>query len=357
MSEKLDIYSETKKRTIHELENDARYKAFFSQYSDYSVGCFIRRYADHKADLVAYGNYTNRKKEQSMSEWQNGAWLCLEEIQQKKLFDLSCKWQMGEINHLPEIETTLDFKPIGNCILDYDGIPDISEEEMNFYRLLLYTEKNVIEYPPYDKNYQDYEEIKEHYDEHSTTGIRYYDLHNAHTKNKSLHGYGGLKLKKEMAYIKFSDACRADKADIKPKEIDKPDLSYEDEEQIKFARKFNDLKMASFIKDWRIYIYEQEDYASDWALDYLKNVIPEKVPIDSNSHWLDATYEAAIAHKQRKIYEWLPSIYEEYLLKKSTGIRFATPKDYQKKGGLEKWYRDTVLDGRELKGEPKNFDF
>jgi hypothetical protein len=358
MSKKKENYEEVLERIIHDIENDERYKKFFAQYSDSSVASFIKSYARNKAQLIFFGNNTKREKQRSLDEWQEGAWQALQEIQHKKLFDLSLKWQQEEITNLPGIETTFDFRAIGKLILDYDGIPDISEEDVTIYLQFLESTKNAFAYQyEFYVHYQDFEEIKESYISHMKTGIGYYDYHNDLTENKSLLGYVGLRQEKEEAYIRYEKKVVAKKTEVKPIKVEKPRLSNMDEEQIKFARKFKDLKLATYIVDCDKYLKERtDDFDAEWALMYLKNVYPEIVPIESNENWLKAAHEAALIHKQRKIYEWLPTIYEEYLLKKSTGIRFEIQGD-EEKDGIEKWYRDAILDGREMKGEPRNFDF
>lgn len=357
MSKKKENCDEVREQFIHDLENDTRYKVFFSQFTKDSVARFIKSYAHNKARLVVYGNHTNREKQRCLEEWQEGAWQALREIQHKKLFDLSIKWQREEIVSPPGIETTLDFRAMGQRILDYDGIPDISEEDIILYRQFLESTEKALDYQKsFYTNYQDFEEIKQQYDTYLTTGIGYYDYHNNLTKNKSLLGYVGLRQEKEKEYIHYGKK----KPQIpipKPTKNEKPSLSSEDEEQIKFARKFNDLKLAVYIEDWNNYIDERkDDFDAEWALIYLNNVFPEIVPIEANENWLIAAHEAALAHLQKKVHEWLPVIYEEYLMKKSTGIRFLIQEE-EEKDGIEKWYRDWILDGRERKGEPRNFDF
>lgn len=356
MSENSDKLSAAKERFVTEIANDERYKSFFSQYRDDSVKHFIDKYAFYKANLESFGDYTKYRQQRALAEWQDGGWLCLKEIQHKKLFDLSCNWQMERVKNLPEIETSYDFKYVGYCILDYEGIPDISEEDLDFYRSYLSALQNTHGYHIIYTDYHEYKDIKEKYDEHGETGINYYDYYDSQKGIISLLNDDPVRLIKEEVYLEFALDIRRAKP-LPPKKKEKPYLDFRTDSIVKFARKFKELKIAAYIEDYEEFQRQQPGMGQEWASMYLEDVFPEKVPVTSNSNWLDAVYEAAVIHRQKKINEWLPSVYEEYLLKKSSGIRLSRPEDKERGFGRDVWYRNMILEGREMKGEPRNFDF
>lgn len=356
MSENGDKLSAAKAHFATKIANDEKYKSFFFEYKDDSAKRFIDKYAFYKATLEVFGDYTKYRQQSALAEWQDGAWRCLKEIQHKKLFDLSCQWQMEIIKTLPKIETSLDFKTVGYCILDYEGIPDISEEDLDFYSSYLSALQTTHDYHIIYTNYHEFKDIKENYDAHGETGINYYDYHDSQKGIPSLLNYAPVRLIKEEVYLEFALDTRRSKPSP-PKKKEKPYLNPSTEDLVKFARKFNELKIAAYIEDYEAFSRQQPGMAQEWATIYLENVFPEKVPINSHSNWLDAVYEAAIIHRQKKINEWLPSVYEEYLLKKSSGISLTTPDDKERGFGRDVWYRNMILEGRELKGEPKDFDF
>ena len=237
MGKKKEDYEENLERIEQEMKQNKAYKNFFELYEEESVNRFIYQYAHNKSMLITYGSSVKKSRESAMNEWQTRAWTALEEIQHKKLFDLSCKWQMGEIQNLPKIETTMDFREVGKRILDYEGILDITPDELGIYSRFL-NNGIVLQYYSFHFDYQDYEEIHEEYNANLKTNIPYYDFHNKLTNNTVLRYYGGLRKKKEEDYVHAAVDNRKTKPDAKPikKTKTKRYLSAGDEDLIKFAR-------------------------------------------------------------------------------------------------------------------------
>jgi hypothetical protein len=357
MSDKEEAFEEAKKRIALEMENDARYIIYFAQYDEGSIKPFINHYAYHKARLEIYGNSKQNSEQSLLIEWQKVAWDCLKEIQHKKLFDLACRWLAGQVRDIPDVVISRDFSIIENRILNYTGISSISEDELNFYLQYLREEKNVLGYYHQGHDYQEYERVKKHFDTHMNTGIPYYDYHNQYTGNDQLLKLKALKKEKEDAYLETTFKERRKKT-VKPVEKKgKPNLSSTDEEFVRFAKKFQDRKTANFIESLVEYRNNQQDSKQEWAVIYLNEIGSEQVPISAGNNWIDALYESAVGHRQEKIQEILPAIYEEYLMRKSTGIQFTLPGKRPRKDFLENWYKTAILDGRELCGEPRNFDY
>lgn len=357
MSEDTDSFEKVKERIALEMENDARYKIYFAQYDEGSIKPFINLYAHHKAHLEVYGNSKQNSEQSLLEEWQKVAWDCLKEIQHKKLFDLSCRWLSGQVRNIPDVDISRDFPIIGNCILNYTGISSISEDELNFYLQYLREEKNALGYYRLCHEYHDYTLVKKCFDTHMNTGIPYYDYHNQYTGNDKLLGLKALKKEKEDAYLETTFKERRKKK-VKPVEKKgKPNLSSTDKEFVRFAKKFKDQKTANFIESLVEYINNQQDSKQEWAVIYLNEIGSEQVPISAGNNWIDALYETAVGHRQEKIKEILPAVYEEYQMKKSTGIQITQPDNSHRKDFLENWYKTAILDGRELCGEPRNFDY
>lgn len=360
MADKLKLFDEIKARIIAEMEADERYKEFFSQYHENSVKSFIESYARHKANLEAYGDRTKYSQRNLIAAWQQKAWKCLEEIQQKKLFDRMCQWQAEDIPNPPQIQVTYDFITISKHILDYEGIPRVTPEEVKFYQEYLLAKDNVIEL--FDHNaytYQDYREIREHYEQIQATDIEYYDHHNLYTGNHRLLSLPDTRIRKEDVYMQMAiEHSRQKYQQTHPSKTEKPYLSSEDGEMIRFAKLFNDRKTAIYIKDWMKWINEKPGINLEWAVNYLTDVYPEKVPIKAHADWQEAIYDAAIRHIQTKVSELLPLIYEEYLMKKASGVLIAARAGSKKDDpSFDGWYRNLVLEGRELSGEPRDFNF
>ncbi|WP_147407453.1 hypothetical protein [Reichenbachiella sp. MSK19-1] len=353
----LKQYDEVQNQIIEELLSDPRYEAFFLQYRDSSIPHFAKAYAHHKANLLVYGDFTKFQQRYLWDIWQDSAWYCLREIQQKKLFDLCCRWQAGQVTDLPEIEITHDFVTVGGHVLDYSVLSDISEVDLDQY-LDYYQSDEIDHREVYEMDYQQYQDIQEHYMEEGETGIAYFDFHNTHTGNYTLLQQPPLRLEKELFYIKKSmESIHADHEEkMKNTPPEKPYLSSCDEELIKFAERFKDRKTSRFITDYSQWLKENPDLEIKYALDYLKWTSPEKVSIRAHDDWQESVLDAVDRHKRQKVIEILPTIYEEYLMKKQIGIRL-TPESRKKEYNSAKWMKDLILKGRKLQGEPENFDF
>jgi hypothetical protein len=359
MSEKLELYKQTKARIVAEMEQNEQHKDLFSQYSAHSVKLFIEHYAGHKANLEVYGDFTKYQERKLMDEWQAGAWDCLEQIQHKKLFDIGLRWLAEEVRDLPEIELTVDFDLVSDHVLDYAGIPDIGKEEVDFFIQYLHTDIEEMEIFSPSAVFPDFNELQENYKKYQSTEIDYYDYHNTYTGNHSLLSLPNIRHKKELEYMVLGVPQNTEKKKGSPKPAvardERPFLDNDEDELIKFARDFKHLKTASFIADYSSWQINQIDTTYTWAVAYLECIYPENVTISTDTPWHEALFSAAIKHKKAKICEILPLVYQEYLMKRNSGIQISSPSESSPNN--YDWYRNFILKGREIKGEAPNFKF
>ena len=84
-------------------------------------------------------------------------------------------------------------------------------------------------------------------------------------------------------------------------------------------------------------------------------ICPEQVAIDAHQDWKEGLYYAAAMHQNKKVAELLPSVYEDFLMKKEMGIALSESdtSDYN----LAKIWTERILKGREICGEPRDFDY
>lgn len=357
MAKDKKLYQEVKNRIIKEMGENERYTNYFRKYSPKSVKDFVEHFAHHKAALEVYGDYTKEGQKHLMKRWHDKAWVALRLIQNKKLFDLACLWHAEEVRGLPKIEISEDFSEVQEYILDYDGIPDIEEDEVERYIRFLNSEEHAFGFFSYNEGFSEFSWIKDHYQDHSETGIPYFDYHNIYTGNQRLLSLPNIRGEKEDVYLQLGIAHEQKKNIGLHKQDESPYLDNSDDELIKFARQFNDLKTAYYIQDYNKRKYEPIDVIDNLAIYYLDDIYPETVAIKTDLNWKDAVLDAAIGHFQKKVCEVLPSVYQEYLMKKKAGIIITPQKDKKSVHDVGPWIRDMILKGRELKGEPRDFNF
>ncbi len=357
MNDKKELIEKLSSHIAKEMMVDKRYKDYFDQYNPASVETFIESYAKEKAGLDINGDYTKFRQQSLMERWQKSAWLCLQEIQNKKLFDIACQWHAEEIKNLPDIDLSMDFTAVQNYILDYEVLPDIAQDEVDFYINYLTNVEDVIEIYLYDKHFSSFKWIKEHYENHNELGIEYFDHHNTYTGNNRLLSLPNIRSAKEKHYLQLGLGFQKEVKKEAPAKIEKPYLSSSDEELIKFARLFNDRKFAYYMEDFNNWIKKKNDLSIHTALDYLNKIYPDIVAVGSHSNWQDEIYNAVIKHMQNKVCEILPAVYQEYLIKKHAGIIITAEKDRKRDDSLRDSFKELIFKGRELSGEPRDFNF
>lgn len=357
MSQSEEKHQQVKERIINEVNQDERYTEFFDQYAPSSIAYFISRYAYYKAQLEVYGDYTIIQQKSLLDQWQKCAWNCLEEIQNKKLLDLACLWHAEEVKNLPDIEISIDFTDVQSYILDYPALPDITVEEIEFFIQFLRTNEHVVNFVPWSSGFSIFNWIKDAYIQHGNTGNQYYDYHNIYTGHHSYFNFPNIRDDKEQKYLQLGLELEQKKNKAMQEVSLKPYLKSTKDEMIKFARQFKDFKTAHFIRDYEIWQHQKNDFSVRFALDYLNDLHPEKVPIKAHTQWQDAVYDSAITHLQSKVMEILPSVYQEYMMKKQTGLFISSEKDRNKYNEVNDWYKKLIFDGREALGEPRDLNF
>jgi hypothetical protein len=352
---------EALERIIVKMKADERYIAYFEPFEEDSVNYFISRYAEAKATLEVYGDFTKYRQESVINDYHKAAWDALKEIQHKKLFELECQWRAEQVTNVPDVLVTKDFYSIAKKVLLYDGIREVSEEDIELYQNYLKQKPSRVIYVLNYVSYPDYEQAKNQYAETSETEYDYLDYHNNLTGKHLLFRLPDVRGMKELKYI---DAARdfnfpkvEDKNTSEAATKDKKKyLSTTDDELVKFGKHFGDKKTINFITDRRNWIKEKPDLIFSWAFEYLRDIAPDRVAIEANDDWKEALYFAAIQHRNEKVADLLPSVYEEYLLKKEMGMLHDSDNN-DRQSGLSKIWKEHILKGRELLGEPRDFDF
>ncbi len=148
---------ELQKEIEEDLHTKERYRAYLSQYNSDGESS-IEYLARMKADFILNGKRRQEREESEVMGLRNRAGSSIWSIQQRKLFELQCKWRAGAIN-LPEVETTYDFEYWSDLIQRCPFIPPITQEEYHLYHDYILSE-DYDEHEEYSGIWQTYVILK-----------------------------------------------------------------------------------------------------------------------------------------------------------------------------------------------------
>ena len=365
---------------ISELEADARLRDYFKDYNPASVTAFIKHYATLKAEWMTDDTQYAEWNESYALHWETEAMQRLQEIQQKKLFDIQCQWR-AEKMELPDVFITSDFNSWGYVnILNCPFLPPITEEEVDLYILYMRSGNFEDEQELFSGGWQDYEGIKEAYqtENENRNFPEWYDFYNGRKGAGVYMLLPDLRGPKEEEYIQLAreeyhrnikaklDAV----ADKRPGIFGFPDTqtpfivsTFEDKQTQAFYKLYKEDRFAiENNEDDDEYDDDDDDMPDDdigFDIDSIMHDLeraPETIPVKANPDFREALKEAWDKYYIEKTAEAMPLAYEQYMLRIQTGLAFEV-------SNMESWksvldlHRNTILRGRELKGEPRNFDF
>jgi hypothetical protein len=359
-----------------DLLNSSRYDEFFAPYQPVVRVDFARSYTNQKMLWLRFGDFYARHLTGQLSQFENEAYQRLWDIQQKKLFDLQCQWR-AELVQVPGVEVSCDFGLLAASIENSPVIPPITPAELDLY--LAWVEQANYEEDLTDRwggrfGWQNYDDVKAAYADEETDDFwamedvpEWYFFHNERTGNERLLQLPNLRGNKEEHYLDAwrddnSAASEARQADAPPPPPPDPRPSYLDSEMSRtvrdeFARQFESAQLnrrrEAYQAANRPSKYEDEEL--ERVLSFLKE-LDEPVAIEAGPDWRLALRQAAYTHRKQKLLAHLPLAYEAYCQRQEWGIAHppASSREYHGVGPI---IREGILKGRELLGEPRDFNF
>ena len=364
IKEELDqlIFREWKQEdAIKDLQNNAFYKEFEADNLDneYDIKSFQKQYGEELARALSWGprgmNYYHLNHNTFLYYAEDA--LC--EIQQKKLFDLQCKWRAEQID-IAGISSTSDFQYWEINIRDAYFLSPITEVELKVYMDYLKSSEYRINWKCF--SWQDYTAIKNDYLNNSGRSNipAWYHYHNYATQNSALLQLPDSIGEKEKIYLEKYNEYRtetlkknpsADIPDNRPRLIaDKITIE-------NFLRQFNyDNKV---LEQFMGYNQETEGtiawrYYQD-ATEYLIEE-SEPMPIEENEDWKEAFLDVVYKYRNKKVAALLPELYADYLSNKldeivpNRKVR-EDKKEQQARKLLATDYNKMIEKGKELCGE------
>ncbi len=352
---------------LKDINENPKYKEFFNQYNQASIERFKEYFAGEKASLVVNSKYYIDHVENAESRFSFLAWEKLWEIQQRKLFDMQCLWRAKQID-IPEIKITNDFNYWSHKIEECLFLSPITSGEVERY-------VHFLENSSYDgifnfdhTDWQEYDDFKQHYFDSESEYVQeppaWYEYYEAVTGLSSLYHLPNVRGEKEEKYIKIArdqrNAKEKEKNRNKPitPTDNKPDFYYYQEEELsKFINKFEEYKIQ-YARECREKWYDvYDDKDLEEAIETLK-LADKPIHLDGKMEWHESIIAASNNYIKQKIIERFPVVYKSYLFRIQNGLAFEKERGWRE--GIDHvgdYFKELVLEGRELLGEPRDFNY
>jgi len=354
-----------------ELQQNEKFQTFIQGMYPGSRDEFIDRYAAEKVRWLEWGPNFKEWLEKEDLHWTEDATDRLKEIQQKKLFDVQCLWRAEKLQ-LPEIKVTYDFYTWEGDIFNCPFINPVTPEEVDMYIQYLQSQNFENEQGFLDR-WQDYEGIKEAYNEGNASRNfpDWYDFHNSRTGLSVYLLLPDVRGQKEEFYLSLWRAeLHAKSEEARKKQKEKPSSSpaaagapdtrphlqdHKDGWLTWFVNTYEDKQTQEMFKRYGgEHPFEDNDEFLEADLELLAKA-DRIVPVTGWFDWKEAIHRAADSYRRDKIMEALPLAFEQYRMNVDLHIPF--PKPDSKHIEMNNWYAKAILRGRELNGEPLDFDF
>jgi hypothetical protein len=368
------VYQATKK----DLETNPKFKEFFSRFRADSIPAFIDKIAMDKARLEVNGNSLKSLESRRILNPKKRAEEGLWEIQQKKLFIKQCLWRAEKLE-LPEVKTCYDFRYWEHNIQNCPFLEPITEEEVDLYIGFVLTDDFTFEQPMFS-SMQDYEGFKDEYMNDDEGGYMpewysYYDMRKGTGAFLILPDVRG---EKEDRYLQASAAHDKEIKEVTaalnppgPKSMSYYEImdfvidffeENEDEKTVELMQKTS----HSYTSRVKREEGDDDDYEPSENGDARHALMelqytPFKVPVEAYYDWKQALARALYKYETQQVAAAMKLAFEDYKMRLEMGIPFENTESYE--GHIKGWEknmnkgREKILQGRELLGEPRNFDF
>lgn len=359
-------YATLQKEIRAELDTNRKYLPFFEKYTSFSAGIFKDSYARRKSSVLLYGTDALTNEEDLEIRYSVMAEEYLWHIQQRKLFDMQCRWRAEEVV-IKEIEVTSDFEVWSEEIETCPFLTPISEDEFALYLSFVETGRMDEVIPDFTAEWQKYGDLKLQYTDIDSDDYFYqipawYEYYEARTGLGALYLLDDIRGKKEEFYLSLwrnenrRKSEEANQATPKPEPDTRPFLPYNDNAiYIDFIHKFED---TSLINKWKAYYDREDRYDNrelEEALDTLRDAL-EPWPIADNKDWKQGVIDASREYIRKKLLEELPKAYKNYLFRINSGLGFEA--HFRSSSGFKPFsVKEMILGGRELNGEPRDCNF
>jgi hypothetical protein len=344
--------------TVSALQNEERFKTYFSGFDENTVQSFIEHYARMKAQWHENGETMVRLRNHHQRQWKLNAFEMLEQIQHKKLFNVECLWR-AERTKLQQVNVTFDFYKWRHDVLDCPFLEPVSEEELSVYKEFLST-------LPDDKKFKDVDVGNSYYnlkDNNYRDYPLWYSFYDSYYKTAYLLSLPDLRTEKEEYYRELWRKEQGPKWASGPRDK-RPMMRYLHEKDFAewFLAEFETketLKLYRSTKQWD----EKNERTEEIEMDLINlGEADRTVPVEEDEDWRKGIKRAAERYYRERTLEVLDEVWKLYCSRKAAGRPAREAYDYS--SFHTEWDNSTsdrvveqILRGRELDGKPRDLNF
>ncbi len=362
VTEDLDV-KKMEEQYLQEIQADKRIEEYFKEYEEWDSKPFIETYAKKKSWFVSESMKYRKYWEVSHHHFYDIAYQYFWAIQQKKLFNLQCQWR-AELITLPGIEIAYDFESWSDEIERCPFLELVTEDEVE----LLNEFFSNGEYHSFKwfSEWQDYTTYKRELEE-DAKAIRYpdwYEFYDMRRGTGELLSLPNIRGKKEKIYL---DLCHKEEIRLKkeagtyqePKPyIPKKRIPYTNQFMIDFIKRFEKIEIQEYMLR---HVKSDEEADIDDAYEnavYVLSYAEELVPVEFHENWKIGVIEAAERFETEQMLKGLREVYRDYQFRNVTGIQHPPTHDGTSVClGISNHYKQNIIKGRILNGEPGDLNF
>ncbi len=351
---------------LEEISSNPVAAEFLKSYNPASMQSFFDQYAFRKRLHVAHSEYRLKKAEVREMPFRSEVEMAYKAILQKKLFNLYLLWCAEQIT-FPGVQIRMDFYTWSRYPQACPFLEPANAGEVAAMQAFLRSEECdlgrfgnallVHSIPHLQRT--DEEDIDADYE--IPDWFHHYDTYL---------GTGGLMLlpdirgEKEERYInQYFEDDRSKEVQRDPQPVDtRPWLAfYDGEKHYELAKLVDDeIFQELFYDQWQTEAAEKEaeDEAGVYDIEdivFHLSEIADPPRVRGGITWREALYYCWQDYLKEKVAFILPQIWEEHKFYIETGLKWGD--QYLKEDGLADMLKKQILRGRELAGEPQDFNF